>query len=186
MDKYFSIQLPKNDGSFQAVKTQQSLLLIGANGSGKTRLGTWIELKSPQKDLVHRISAQKSLSMPDNVTPISIEKAEKELLYGSADANTTNLSWYKENQRWKRNPAVSLLNDYQNLMVYLFSEHTEESAKYLQASKNSAQRVEPPITKLDIVKTIWERILPHRELVREFNFEVRHSPMPPDGTLRIP
>ena len=23
-------------------------------------------------------------------------------------------------------------------------------------------------------------------LVREFNFEVRHSPMPPDGTLRIP
>ncbi len=24
------------------------------------------------------------------------------------------------------------------------------------------------------------------ELKREFNFEVRHSPMPPDGTLRIP
>ena len=23
-------------------------------------------------------------------------------------------------------------------------------------------------------------------LLREFNFEVRHSPMPPDGTLRIP
>lgn len=24
------------------------------------------------------------------------------------------------------------------------------------------------------------------EIEREFNFEVRHSPMPPDGTLRIP
>ncbi|WP_434429488.1 type II secretion system protein [Aeromonas veronii] len=23
-------------------------------------------------------------------------------------------------------------------------------------------------------------------VIREFNFEVRHSPMPPDGTLRIP
>ncbi|BBQ24836.1 hypothetical protein WP2W18C05_10520 [Aeromonas sp. WP2-W18-CRE-05] len=23
-------------------------------------------------------------------------------------------------------------------------------------------------------------------VLREFNFEVRHSPMPPDGTLRIP
>ncbi len=23
-------------------------------------------------------------------------------------------------------------------------------------------------------------------VMREFNFEVRHSPMPPDGTLRIP
>lgn len=165
MDKLFSVQLPKNDGSFQEVKTQQSLLLIGANGSGKTRLGTWIELKSPQKDLVHRISAQKSLAMPDNTTPISIEKAEKELLYGNADANIANLAWHKEHQRWNRSPAVSLLNDYQKLMVYLFSDHTEESAKYLQASKESDQRVEPPITKLDKVKTIWERILPHRELI---------------------
>ncbi|MBL0620813.1 AAA family ATPase [Aeromonas dhakensis] len=26
----------------------------------------------------------------------------------------------------------------------------------------------------------------NNETVREFNFEVRHSPMPPDGTLRIP
>ena len=26
----------------------------------------------------------------------------------------------------------------------------------------------------------------HIEVEREFNFEVRHSPMPPDGTLRIP
>ena len=24
------------------------------------------------------------------------------------------------------------------------------------------------------------------DVMREFNFEVRHSPMPPDGTLRIP
>lgn len=24
------------------------------------------------------------------------------------------------------------------------------------------------------------------KFLREFNFEVRHSPMPPDGTLRIP
>ncbi len=26
----------------------------------------------------------------------------------------------------------------------------------------------------------------YSEIEREFNFEVRHSPMPPDGTLRIP
>ncbi|MFM4902683.1 hypothetical protein [Aeromonas hydrophila] len=25
-----------------------------------------------------------------------------------------------------------------------------------------------------------------QRILREFNFEVRHSPMPPDGTLRIP
>ncbi len=31
-----------------------------------------------------------------------------------------------------------------------------------------------------------ERMLDAVNLDREFNFEVRHSPMPPDGTLRIP
>ena len=31
-----------------------------------------------------------------------------------------------------------------------------------------------------------KEIVPTEQVVREFNFEVRHSPMPPDGTLRIP
>ncbi|WP_270809297.1 DUF4276 family protein [Aeromonas sp. QDB08] len=29
-------------------------------------------------------------------------------------------------------------------------------------------------------------IVSYGKVKREFNFEVRHSPMPPDGTLRIP
>lgn len=165
MNNYFTLQLPKADGSTQDITTKQSLLLIGANGSGKTRLGTWIELLSPQKDRVHRISAQKSLSMPDNATPMSIERAEKDLLYGYADAEKESAFAYKSGHRWGNKPAISLLNDYQKLMVFLFSEHTEESAKYLAASKSCKEKVEPPITKLERVKEVWEKILPHRELI---------------------
>ena len=72
MDKSFTLELPEADGSIKEVTTKNSFLLIGANGSGKTRLGTWIEMESTQKDKVHRISAQKSLAMPDNTTPTSI------------------------------------------------------------------------------------------------------------------
>lgn len=64
------IDLPKAHGQTEEVETVQSLLLIGANGSGKTRLGTWIEMDSPFKEKVHRLSAQKSLAMPDTTTPI--------------------------------------------------------------------------------------------------------------------
>ncbi|WP_429042900.1 DUF86 domain-containing protein [Aeromonas veronii] len=34
----------------------------------------------------------------------------------------------------------------------------------------------------------WSKLIGLRNTLvqREFNFEVRHSPMPPDGTLRIP
>lgn len=165
MENNFKLQLPKTGGGTEEIQTRQSLLLIGANGSGKTRLGTWIESLSPQKEKVHRISAQKSLSMPDNTTPKSIEMAEKELLYGHANADSGRAWDYKQGHRWGSKPSTFLLNDYERLMVYLFSDHTEESAKYLSASKETTERVEPPITKLDLVNKAWERVLPHRELI---------------------
>jgi ABC-type sugar transport system ATPase subunit len=50
-------------------------------------------------------------------------------------------------------------------MVYLFSDETEENAKFKIACKANTIRIAPPITKIDRVKEVWEKILPHRELV---------------------
>jgi hypothetical protein len=160
------IHLPENRAGQAAVNSSKSLLVVGANGSGKTRLGTWVEFNSPDRDKVHRISAQKSLAMPDSITPKSIDLATSELLTGYERAiEENNVYGYKQGHRWQNRPAVGLLNDYQQLMVFLFSDHTEESARYLEASKATPNRVEPPKTKLDTVKEVWEMILPHRELV---------------------
>lgn len=82
----YSIILQTKNNEQKEIQTDKSLLFVGANGSGKTRLGTWIEMESPQKDKVHRISAQKSLTMPDSTTPTSLERAQKDLLYGYAEA----------------------------------------------------------------------------------------------------
>jgi len=140
--------------------------LVGANGAGKTRLGTWIEFSSPHSAGVHRISAQKSLAMPDSTTPKSLDLATSELWTGYERAiEQNNIVGYKQGNRWQGKPAISLLSDYQQLMVFLFSDHIEESTKYLAASRSSTIRIEPPKTKLDIVKEAWESILPHRELV---------------------
>ena len=161
MLKNFKLNLPTKDKGNVEIETSNSLLFVGANGSGKTRLGAWIEFNSPEASRVHRISAQKSLTMPDTTTPTSIDLAETDLLFG----NPTHGRLNKQAYRWEQKPSVFLLNDFQKLMVYLFSDHTEESAKYLAKSKSTDLRVSPPITKLDRVKEVWERILPHRELV---------------------
>lgn len=161
MLKNYKISLPKKNQGNVEIETTNSLLFLGANGAGKTRLGSWIEFNSPHKDKVHRISAQKSLTMPDTATPTAIDLAETDLLYGNPQHGRQNKIAY----RWGSKPAVSFLNDFQKLMVYLFSDHTEESAKYLQAAKASSQRVDPPTTKLDLVKQVWDEILPHRELI---------------------
>lgn len=152
--------LPGGNGTTQTIETEQSILLIGANGSGKTRLGSWVEITSPQRELVHRISAQKSLTMPDSSTPQSIEHAEQNLLFGNP-----GWSYVHKSSKFGNKPATAFLSDFEKLMVYLFSDETEENAKFKVACKASARRVEPPITKIDRVKEIWERILPHRELV---------------------
>lgn len=151
--------LPKGN-STETIETNQSVLFIGANGSGKTRLGTWIEINSPQKEHVHRISAQKSLALPDSTTPQSIEQAEKDLLFG-------NPSWTHQHKtsKWQNKPATAFLNDFQKLMVYLFSDETEENAKFKRACQASDARITPPKTKIDHVRELWETILPHRELI---------------------
>jgi len=160
MNKNRTLILPVANGSIETVEIAQSLLLIGANGSGKTRLGTWIEIESSQRELVHRISAQKSLSMPDTTTPVSIDIAEKNLLFGNPEWTYLN-----KINKWNSKPATSFLSDYEKLMVYLFSDETEENAKFKIAYKASTERIDPPVTKIDLVKDTWEKILPHRELV---------------------
>lgn len=165
--KTFSISLPYKNET-KEVSASQSIIVVGANGSGKTRLGTWIELNSAQKEKVHRISAQKSLYMPDSAMPISMDLAESSLLFGYDKAireRTENRSDFKRGNKWQGKPAVTMLNDYEKLMTYLFSDYTEESTKYLVASEASKRRVKPPETKLKQVKEIWEKILPHRELI---------------------
>ncbi len=161
----FTLTLPNAAGGTTDLNTKRSIMIIGANGSGKTRLGVWIELNSPQKDKVLRVSAQKSLTMPDSATPIPIERAECALLFGSPEVAEGQGVSFKRSHRWGGKPAIALLNDYQKLMVYLFSEHYERSAKYLVESRKSKEKVETPITKLDIIQDLWEKILPCRELI---------------------
>lgn len=163
MDRIFKLLLPDPSGHIVEIESSQNILFVGANGAGKSRLGTWVEFESPQKDKVHRISAQKSLSMPDSCSPISIDLAEKSLLFGYENAGATHA--HKLGQRWKKKPAVSLLDDFLKLMVLLFSEDYEKSTEYRQDSNKTKEWKEPPKTNLDIIKNIWEDVLPHRELI---------------------
>jgi len=47
----------------------------------------------------------------------------------------------------------------------LYSDETEENAKFKRACKATEERISPPKTRIDLVKELWEEILPHRELI---------------------
>ena len=83
------VLLPAIEGAESFIENMQSIILIGANGSGKTRLSIWIEENNKQLK-THRISAQKSLNMPIFSSPSEIENAVERLLYGQ---NNDNKEW---------------------------------------------------------------------------------------------
>jgi ATPase subunit of ABC transporter with duplicated ATPase domains len=87
--KSFHLTLPNslsNPSASSRVESKRAIVIIGANGSGKTRLGTWIEFSSEHRDVVHRISAQKSLTIPPSTSTSSLDVAQAKLFYGHATA----------------------------------------------------------------------------------------------------
>lgn len=159
------INLPKNGNSNEILDfpVSSSVVITGANGSGKTRLGAWLELESNQKDIVRRISAQKSLSMPDFSHTSAIEEAECDLKYGYSDVKqvSSNPSHWKNSRRWGQKPFTFLLNDYEKLMVYLFTELFQKTLDHSEGRSLENNSI------LHKIKSIWESVLPHRELVIE-------------------
>lgn len=147
----------KGEAEENAKLNFEQLVVVGANGAGKTRFGSWIE--EHYSDRVHRISAQKSLSMPSSVSTTSVDLAKEDLLYGAHSDNKEWLSQHgKKDYRWSSNLNTSLLNDYEKLMVLLHSEEYEKSVYYKDYGG------ERPITKLDKIQRIWHSVLPHRKL----------------------
>lgn len=157
-----NIQLPNKKGTPNSNPTIEfeQLVIVGANGSGKTRFGSKIE--ETYLGQTHRISAQKSLSLPSEVSPKSKTRAEKEFYYGNYYDHWTdqqNLN-QKKGSRWGGNFNTFLLNDFEKLLVLLHTEEYEESLNYKEG------RTEKPLTKLDRVQKLWETVLPHRKLIK--------------------
>jgi hypothetical protein len=132
------------------------LVVIGANGSGKTRLGAWLDEKNIA--LHRRVSAHRSLTFPDSVQPMDLEDAERQLRLGNAGKNAPDSHWWQHG-RWNNNPATALLNDFAHLVTLLVSESFSVSDKYRVSMRHgkAEQYLPPSETRLDIVKEIWGR-----------------------------
>ena len=147
------------------------IVLLGANGSGKTRFSVEIEkLNDPafstnqiNDSHVHRLSAQKSLTIYPSISIYDLESSEKKLFLGDSEAYAN-----KSNSRFQNNPVTSLLNDYQQVLSLLFSENLRElEREHDNAQKCIEEGRQPPApteTLVDKAKRIWNTLLPHRTI----------------------
>jgi hypothetical protein len=156
----------------------EPVVIIGANGSGKSRLGFWIEQNNPNPERMHRISAQRALDFSEYVQLKSLEQAENELLFGVTDIKPYGgIIAAKMAGRWQmgNRPPLSvtpLLNDYERVLSLLFAKKAQRDsqlAKRVRKMQHEGKNELPemPDSADEILLCIWNDLLPHRQLVIE-------------------
>lgn len=158
----FTINVPTHDGSEKIViEAGTSVIFVGANGSGKTRLSTVIENNLQLN--AHRISAHRALNLDPSVAKISEGTALMGLRTGYANMEQQSLTANRKRSRWGGNEAVALLNDFDYLIQALFAEQANKSLETHKKNRSGDYSPAEP-TKFESLIDIWERLLPHRKL----------------------
>ena len=161
-----NVEIPKEDSLNSGeqdekltLKAGKTTIIIGANGSGKTRLAVYLEDKLGEK--AHRIAAHRALNLNPNVDKIPETKAKQYLSYGTSGngISISNRKYY----RWDNKAPTSLLNDFDRLLQYLFAQQNNLAVENNQ-KLNRGENITNSKTKLDILQEVWERLLPLKKL----------------------
>jgi ABC-type lipoprotein export system ATPase subunit len=147
-----NLVLPKKQGSGSAeiVDTQKTntVVIIGANGAGKSSFGQ--ELFNQHAACAEKISGVSSLYL----NRLENEHQQNDLAYLQ-----TLLS----------GRSVSVLSEYEKLIIRLQSEEFKAALNYKEESKKDRTLI-PPETKMDKIQKIWEKMFPHNRLIRTEGF----------------
>lgn len=156
-----NVNIPRKDNSNLelTLETRKTTIIIGANGSGKTRLAVYLEEQLGEK--AHRIAAHRALNLNPNVDKIPETKARQYLTYGNSWDGISISS--RKDYRWGNKAPTSLLNDFDRLLQYLFAQQNNLAVENHQ-KRNRGEEITNSKAKLDILQEVWERLLPLKKL----------------------
>ena len=157
--------LPNPDGSNTQVEIEHngSAVIIGANGAGKSRLGAWIEKNMADDVVVHRLSAQRALDIPDFATVKSLEQSLNALIWGHEDPRYANKQ-HKWGHRWGSRPETFMQNDFDKVLSTLFARSAERDRLHVEETKAKKEYVPVQDSPIEDLIKLWDEILPHRKI----------------------
>lgn len=158
------INLPIN-GVNTPIQSEHSYVIIGANGSGKSHLGAWIE--KADSNNVLRISAQRALSVPEYITVRSEKTAWLQILYGNEKNMDKGYKW-----AWG-NETTKLVDDYNSVLEAVFARMANEKDKYFklcrQCEEKNIDKPQTPQIIVDKIVDIWNSVFPQRSIILDDN-----------------
>lgn len=164
----FTYWLPDEQGQKQIFNTaSNSVLIIGANGSGKSKLGAWIEQQNFEN--VHRIGAQRNLNFNENIPLKNYSQALDNVFYGTdndAQKRNKGARW-----GWGKSYTTSMINDFDNVLAALIALKNNECDEFIVKCKKAEQenkdKPNTPTTVIDRLQYIWNEVFPQRKLLVE-------------------
>ena len=144
--------LPTNQNTSAPVTLDTKVLVvIGANGAGKSSFGRNLHQRYAGQSVW--ISGMHSLflSSEENKAPVN------------GNELTRLQSMIAERL------FIPRMSEYEKLILHLQTEEFEAAVQYKEESKLTPDLL-PPVTKIDRIQTIWEKMFPHNRLVRKSGF----------------
>lgn len=119
------------------------LVIIGPNGSGKTRFG----LQLAQWNDAEFIAALRNIALEENIPMQSLAQAEQEL---------------RDHKKRHRRRPWSISSEINNLFAKLMAEDSASAIEFRDTYQDGAQ---PQVTKLMRLQESWQRLFPGRRIV---------------------
>lgn len=137
MSMTFEIPRSCNSEEYETFTTDKNcVIIIGANGSGKSRLAAEIEKRDFEKDQNSdkrgqrflRISAQRILNFNSFVPLKNYEEAENKIQFGSEDNPDKNNKWWDKYKR-KTSWITAINEDYNDVLAAFIAKINLENKK---------------------------------------------------------
>lgn len=157
----------KNNWEDFTLETSQSLIVVGANGSGKSKFGAWVESSNEK---VHRISALRNLTFKELIPIEGREEAQRKITTGQVDKP---ISDFEKNQgciyKWNNGKTSKVIDDYDHTLAFLLADESNIALELRSKLKtlSNAERTNCDLgrTVFDNLKEIWNNIFPHRKII---------------------
>lgn len=161
------ILFPNRNGknTTENIDVNSNIVIVGANGSGKSRMGVWIDKNNSENLPIYRISAHRALQIPNNVPLKNLSTAKDDFLYGR-QINQGSSELIKFQTKYGGQPAIHLQNDFQNVLSMLFAKAAKRNENYINSCKQNKSQLQLPIPSsvIEDLLEIWNNLLPHRTI----------------------
>lgn len=141
----------KQDTSEPVTINTKVLVVIGANGAGKSSFGRALQKQYKEKGIF--ISGMHALFNNSDEKEVPADGYELSHLQSIVAERI----------------FMPRISEYEKLILRLQAEEFETAVKFKEDCKQTSG-LTPPVTKIDVIQGIWEKMFPHNRLVRKSGF----------------